>query len=285
MFERQNVIYALSITIFILALIYKWFAVDDRYAVFLYNHMRAQPFDEVTVGRYWMSGFVASAIVMLLYIAANVWLARVVKNYRAPAWWRVWLWCAAPVAIGVWFITTTQNAPTMPPAIAAAIAFATLVGLALALMPGALAAHRPRELMWSAIDGLALVPILFLLRAIELPSRGLSINIVVVYVLEIGSIISSVVWLVATNFFRARRKIPSPSMTQILVAGLCWSYLGLPLAHYLLATPANFKYITTASNFFAYDPGIQIATWLIVIIVAVVTTNLRQRGLSFRGEK
>ncbi len=285
MFERQNVIHALPITAFILALIYKWFAVDDRYAIFLYNHMNAQPFDEVTVGRYWMTGFIAGAIVMLLYIAANFLCARVVKNYRAPEWWRVWLWCAAPVAVGVWFITTTQNSPTMPPAIAAAIVLTTWVGLALALMPGALAAHRPRELKWSAIDGLALVPILLLLHAIELPSRGLSISIVTVYMLEIGSIIGGIVWLAATGLFRAMRKIPSPGITQIFIAGLCWSYLVLPLVHHIFSTPSNFKYITTSYNFFAYDPGIQSVTWLVVIAFTVVTIHLRQRFIIFRGEK
>jgi len=65
--------HAVTITLFIFALFYKWFAVDDRYAVFLYNHLNATPFDEVTSSRYWMSGLVVSGAVMVLYIAAN-WL-------------------------------------------------------------------------------------------------------------------------------------------------------------------------------------------------------------------
>lgn len=284
MFERQNVIHAFPIATFILALIYKWFAVDDRYAIFLYNHMRAQPFDEVTVGRYWMSGFVASAIVMLLYIATNFLLARIVKNYRAPEWWRVWLWCAAPVAIGVWLITTTQNSPTMPPAIAAAIAFTTLIGLALALMPGALAAHRPRELMWSAIDGLALVPILLLLRAVELTGGRNTIGGVNVYFIEIGIIIVGIGWLAATNIFRAWRRKHSPTAIQVFIVGLCWSYLVLPLVHYIFSTPPNFKYITASQNFFASALEIQIVSWLVAIALAVIATSVRQRVFNFRGE-
>ena len=268
--------HVLPITAFILALIYKWFALDDRYAIFLYGHMQATPFDEVTIGRYWMSGLVASAIVMLLYIAANFSLARVEKNYRAPEWWRVWLWCAAPLAIGIVLITTTQNSPTMPLSIAVAIALATLIGLALALMPGALAAHRPRELMWSAIDGLALVPILLLLRAIELPSRGLSVSIVTVYLFEIGSIMGGGMWLASTNFFRAMRQIPSQGTAQILIAGLCWSYLVLPLAHHIFATPPDFKYITTSYNFFAYDFTLQVLSFGVAGVLALGATQLRR---------
>lgn len=50
----KPILHALPITAFILTLIYKWFALDDRYAIFLYDHMQAQPFDDVTIGRYWM---------------------------------------------------------------------------------------------------------------------------------------------------------------------------------------------------------------------------------------
>jgi len=276
--------YAAPITLFILALIYKWFAVDDRYAIFLYNHMQAQPFDKVTVGRYWMTGLVASAIVMLLYIAANFLFARVVKNYRAPDWRRVWVWCAAPLTLGIVIITMTQNAPTMPLSIALAIVLATLIGLALALMPGALAAHRLRELIWSAIDGLGLVPILLFLRAIELPSRGLTINFATANAFAIGSIIIGVVWLASTNTFRVMRRIASPSTSQVFVAGLGWSYLVLPLVHHIFATPPDFKYITTAYNFFAYEPMLQAVTFVTAAILAIAATNLRERIFHQRGE-
>jgi hypothetical protein len=83
--------HAVTITLFILALFYKWFAVDNRYVVFLYNHLNATPFDEITSSRYWMSGLVVSGAVMVLYIAANWLLGRIVANYRAPAWQCVWL--------------------------------------------------------------------------------------------------------------------------------------------------------------------------------------------------
>lgn len=269
--------HAVPITLFILALFYKWFALDDRYAIFLYGHMNATPFDEVTIGRYWMSGLVASAVVILLYITANFLLARIVKGYRVPEWWRVWLWCALPLAIGIVVITTTQNSPTMPLAIAVACAIAALIGLALALMPGELAAHRPCELLWVTVDGLGLVPPLLLMRAIELPSRGLAVSVLTAYAFEIGSIMAGVFWLVATNVFRAWRREPSPSARAVFIAGLCWSYLVLPLAHHIFFTPADFKYITTSYNFFAYDTVLQAATFIVAALLAVGATKLRDQ--------
>ncbi len=67
---------AALIDLFVLGLFYYWFAVADRCAVLLYGHIAAgirgaQPFDEMTRGRYWMAGLVAAGAVTVLYTAAN----------------------------------------------------------------------------------------------------------------------------------------------------------------------------------------------------------------------
>jgi hypothetical protein len=85
----------------------------------------------------------------------------------------------------------------------------------------------------------------------------------------IASIAGGIVWLGALSIVRAWRHKSPPSAGAILCAGLCWSYLVLPLAHYIFATPANIKYITTSSNFFAYAPEIQMATWVVAGILAI----------------
>ena len=274
--------HAVTITLFILAFFYKWFAVDDRYAVFLYNHLNATPFDEVTSSRYWMSGLVVSGVVMVLYIAANWLLGRIVANYRAPAWQRVWLWCALPVAIGIAIITTTANSPTLPPALAVACAVATLVGLALALMPGVFAAQQPYELIWLALDGAGLVPTLLLLRAIELPGKGLGVSTSLAYFVAIGSVVGGVVWLGVMSILRVWRRKPSPRAVEIFVAGLCWSYLLMPLAHHLFATPAAYRYITASANFFASNLWLQALSFLIAAGLAVGTTKLRNSHLTIQ---
>lgn len=278
----MTLLHATPITVFILALFYYWFGIADRYAIFLYHHPihgPSGPFDEVTVGRYWMSGLVASGIVMVLYVAANLVLARLWRDYRAPAWWRVWLGCALPLGIGIPLITMNVNSPTMPAAIALAIVIVMLGGLALALMPGALAAHQPRKLGWIALYGLGLVPPLLLIRAIELPSRRITLSVFPAKAFEIGSIIVAVLWLGAMGIALARFRQPAPSAHAILLAGMGWSYLFLPLMHHLFSTPAQYRYITTTSNFFAFDLGLQLLTFLIVAGLAIGAARLSQGKL------
>ena len=47
--------HAVAIAAVVGALIVYWFGVADRYAVFLYDHLGAGPFDGVTTSRYWMA--------------------------------------------------------------------------------------------------------------------------------------------------------------------------------------------------------------------------------------
>ena len=269
--------HAAPITLFILALFYKWFALDDRYAVFLYGHLNATPFDEITTSRYAMAGLVACGAVMLLYIAANFSLVLIVRGYRVPACSRVWLLCALPLAIGIVLITTTQNAPTLPLNLALGCAIAALAGLMFALIPGAVAAQNPRELAWLAFDGFGLMPMLIIVRAIEMADKGLFVGAPVLYAVAAGSIVGGAVWLIGMGLGRAWRRVGMPSARAILVAGICWSYLALPLAHYLFATPANFKYITASANFFATNVGLQTGIFLVALFLAIGATCLRTR--------
>ena len=53
----------------------------------------------------------------------------------------------------------------------------------------------------------------------------------------------------------------------------------LPLMHHLLATPPGWHYISTASNFFAFNPLLQLAVFAVAVGTAVVVTRLRVRYL------
>ena len=117
---RSALLHALPVLAVMLALCAYWFAVADRYIVFLYYHDMGplvpdtSPFSVVTASRYWMSSLVASGAVMVLYTTASWLLGRFSKSYRAPAWWRVWAFCVPALLIGVPAITMTANAPTLP---------------------------------------------------------------------------------------------------------------------------------------------------------------------------
>lgn len=278
---RTTLVFSGTISLFILGLFYYWFGVADRYAVFLYEHLGATPFDEVTSSRYWMSGLVACGMVMTLYTGANWLIGRIAalrrRPYRAPAWWHVWGCSLPPLAIGIPAITMTVNSPTLPPSLAAACVLATLVGLALALPPGGMAATRPVDLIWLALDGLGLVPALLLLRTLELPGRGL-IALPTALVVSVGGTIAGAIWLLIVARLRTwRRRTSPPGALGFYIAGLALSYLLMPLVHHLVATPRGFRYITTASNFFAYSLPLQVAALLVAGALASLATRICRR--------
>jgi hypothetical protein len=226
--------------------------------------------------------------VMVAYTIANWLLGRIASRrglaHSPPVWWRVWALCAPALLIGIALITMTANRPTLPLANATACVVATLVGLALALMPGSLAAQRPRDLGWLALDGAGLMPALLLLRAIELPGRGL-VSTPVAFLAAVGGTLAGAIWLGAVTGLRVLRHRSPPGAGALFVSGLCLSYLLMPLAHHLLATPRGYRYISTASNFFAFDASIQLMAFAVAAALALGITRLRQglRGLGPRS--
>ena len=264
-----------------LGLYYYWFAVADRSAVFLYGHLGATPFDGVTSSRYWVAGLVAAALALVPYNGA-IWLvARLAAargvSYRPPDPWRVWAVAAPPVGVGVVLIVATTGSPLLPLPNALGSAAAALVGLALGLLPAPMAARRPTDLVWLAADGLALVPTLLLLRAIELPGRGLAVTPTTAGIVAVGSVALGAVWLLVLGAPRRWRRREIPPALDILLAGLAISYLGMPLAHHLLFTPADYRYVSTAANFFAASSVLQACAFGVAGLLAIGATALRWR--------
>jgi len=320
-------VHGVAVAAVVLGLFYRWFAVADRYVIFLYEHLGATPFDRVTRGRYWMAGLVAAGMVMVGYGLVNWAVGRVTglsrsaivstghstrlpdhgsparsrdpaqeggcgnrvqgpiravlklpslqnRPYVPPAWWRVWVVAAPAVLIGIPLITMRVNEPTLPPGDAAACVGATLVGLAFALMPGAAAAERPVDLVWTALHGAGLMPALLLVRALELPGQGL-ISPAVAWGVAVGGTLSGGAWLMLVAGMEAWRGRSSPSAGAILVSGLCVSYLLMPVVHHLLATPPGYRYITTSSNFFADHVGLQALALLVAGLLALGVPRLQ----------
>ena len=89
---QTELLFAVPIVAFVIYLFHTWFAVLDRYFIFLYFHnmgpeFDTTPFGRVTAGRYRMSGLVASGAVMVSYITVNFMLGRVIKKFRAPGFY------------------------------------------------------------------------------------------------------------------------------------------------------------------------------------------------------
>jgi hypothetical protein len=274
-------VHALIISLFILTRFYGWFAIADRFAIFLYNHLGATPFDQVTRSRYWMAGLVAAGEVMIVYVLSN-WIAGQIastrgREYHPPLWWMVWILGAPWVFIGILIVTMTANSPTLPLPNALASAAAALSGMAFALMTGAWAARQPGELIWLACDGAGLMPVLLLFRVIEFPSRQLSLPFALdmAYPFAIGTVAAGITWLVIMTGLRFWRRRSAPNTIVLLGAGLALSYLLMPVVHHWLATPPDWRYISTSSNFFALSPLVQAATFLVTAAMASGITCLR----------
>jgi protein-S-isoprenylcysteine O-methyltransferase Ste14 len=278
---RQELLFAAPIVAFVMVLFYIWFAVLDRYFVFLYYHQMGSGFDTapfgwVTAGRYWMSGLVASGAVMVLYAAVVFVLGRAIRTYRAPAWWRLWIVCAIPLSGAIPAIVMTVNDPVMPPANAVQITVATLAGLALAVMPGQVAARRPVACVLWTVDGFALASLLLSLILFERYPRWLARGSTGFIYLQLGLIVAGIALLLAmTVFYRWWRRTEIPSATACFIAGLDVAYLLLPLCHHLFGSGDTFVYISDAGNSFARSVPLQIGVWLAVALIAVGITRLR----------
>jgi uncharacterized membrane protein YuzA (DUF378 family) len=267
---RIAIAHSIWICAIVLALFYIWFAVANRYSIFLYTHLGAEPFDAVTSSRYWMAGFVSSGIILVTYTGLN-WILGRLNAWRrcfvqTPKWLQIWLICALPLVAGILTITMTQNWPTLPFSLALAAVGATLAGLALALPAGDTAAHQPAELIWLALYGLVLTPVLLAWRAIELPDRGL-INQTTALAVSLMSLAASLVGVVILDLLRRRLGKDRLRPIAILVAGLSFNYLLLPLLHHFFFTPTDHRYITTAGNFFAFSLLVQLTIWSLAAAV------------------
>lgn len=276
----------------ILGLFYYWFAVANRYVIFLYTHLGAGPFDKSTSSRYWMASLVAAGVVLSVYAFVGwcrVRLADVFyQTYHLPPWQHVWLLSALPVAIGVWLITTRCNYPTLPWRLAAQCIVVAWVGIALALWLAELIVHQTSQAFWVILHGGGLVPIMLLLRAVELPSRGWAAS-ASAYLLATAGLAVGILWVGGAACLRAARREPPLNARSIFCAGLVLSYVVLPLVHYLLLTPPDARYITTAGNFFANTPTAQLACWGMSALVALLVTKRfgqkRRKSITTNGRQ
>ncbi|MBN1877293.1 MAG: hypothetical protein JXA33_23925 [Anaerolineae bacterium] len=279
--------YAILACAIILSLMYFWFAVADRYTVFLYYHDMGpyypdtSPFSRVTISRYWMTGLVASGAVMVLTTGLTWLLGRLMKGYHVPTWWRVWIVATLLLMIGIPWITMTVNWPTLPLRHAAQVTMVTILGLAFALLPLQLAAERPRYLIGLSLDGSALT--LFLLYAVkaELVPRWLSDGRMEWIRMCAAVCLSGAVGLLLLTGLRTWRRLPVPSIQETIVASFCIAYLLMPLAHYIIGTNGYF-YLSDSDNFFAQSWLLQLAVWLIAGILVSGVPHLWQHLLIWR---
>ena len=274
-------VFALLISILVLAAFTYWFVIADRYIVFLYYHDMGplvpdtSPFSRVTGSRYWMASLVASGAVLVLFGCVNWLLARFKRDYQPPYWLYVWLLCAVLLLPGILLITKTANQPTLPFSLALITACVALCGLALAIYAAGLVANRPVDMLWLAADGLGMALILILLANLTLIPGWLRDGAawrLWLLALLMGFIL---LWLVLVTVLRFWRHTAMPPAAAVFLAGVVIAYLLLPLIHYLFATDGYF-YISNSDNFFARTLPLQLLTWLLGFLLAWFITWVRK---------
>lgn len=279
---RRYVLHALPVTLGVMGLMLYWFAYANRAVVFLYDHDMGpifpdtSAFSAVTRSRYWMTGLVASGIVLLVYTPIVGMLGRWRRNYRPPAWQHVWLGCAVPLAIGIPLITMTANMPVLPAVDALRTTAFTLVGLAFALAAGELAATAPGRFLWLAIAGLGVAALAFSFTLIKqsfaLAQRGNSYGIL----LLVAGAVLGVMILAAATFVQRRQRLTPETLTALLAAGVCWAYLFFPAVHHLFFTD-GWLYITAMDNFFPRSWPVFGMGWVVTGLIAGLVTRPRRK--------
>lgn len=271
--------YATAVILLVLGLYYYWFAVADRYVIFLYGHLEATPFDDVTRSRYWMAGLVAAGMVMVAALVVHGVVRMVVTRrggtYTLPDWRHVWLMCAIPVAVGILLITMLANVPTLPLSLALMSVAAAWVGLALALMAVQKFVQGAREFLWLAWISVGVVPALVLTRALELPAQGI-IDMQVALIVTTVTIVLGLVWATLWLLLYQRRQKRTFAWWQLYVAVCVWSYAFLPLLHYWVFAPPAYRYISTSTNFFADSIWVQLLSFAIVGGILICATMLAE---------
>ena len=279
----QPALHGVPVASVVLALYVRWFAVADRYIVFLYYHDMGprvpdtSPFSRVTSSRYWMAGLVGAGAALAFYSAASWAAERLVAGYVVPSWWRVWLLAGITLLIGIPVITMTFGEPVLPLLEAVQTTVAAIAGTAIACASGELAARRPRESVGLALDGLGIMVVLLGGSLIYYPLKrvGLSHDDAL-RLLPFAGLLAATVWLAVVTLVRGWLRTPPSSGRALLTSGLAYAYLLMPLLHHIAFTDGYF-YITNSDNFFYPPWWRQLGAWLMAIGLAVGARNVRER--------
>ncbi len=281
-FSLNEIAQAVSISVLITSVYYYWFAVADRNYLFLYGNFGWGPFHSMTAGRYWMTGLVLSAFITLLYTLFNLLLRLIFllqkKNYSLPSWKHVWLISQPAIAAGIPLIIMNVNYPVMPFSITLMCITAASAGLGLGLYTSEMFIRDAKKFFIVSLDSLALVPPLILIPALGLPAKGI-LTMTPAIALSSGSVIFSCLWLIVITFVYKRKGITTGRRYEILLSGCFYTYLVLPMLHYLFATPPGRPYITTSDNFFPDSFYLKILTWAVVFLIVFFISKFRAKIL------
>ena len=219
-----------------------------------------------------MTGLVLSGFLTILYLIAQLILRFIIKSEKIS--WKIIIeFSMTPLIIGVVLIIMTLGEPKLTFPIAISSAMALIIGITIGFSVVDDLIKDYNSTFIYLIFGIGLVPFLVLFRALELPGKGILTMNISVLVVAI-SIASGISWLLI--FYRIFKK-NRPELTNVIKGTLAIGYIGLPLLHYLVATPKGIPYITSSDNFFADNMILRITNWIILILMIFLVDKLTKR--------
>lgn len=272
MFKKGEILISILVTVISLGIYFYLFGCADRKIVFLYEHLGLTPFDRMTRGRYWMTGLVLSGFMTILYLITRLILRFTIKPEKI-SWEKIVKFSLIPLIIGVVLIIMTLGEPKLTFLIAISSVLALIIGISIgfSVIDDLIKDYRPTIIY--LIFGLGLVPFLLLFRALELPEKGILAMNTSILVIVI-SIVGGFFWLlISYRIFKHNR----PRLTNVIKGTLAIGYIGLPLLHYLIATPKGIPYITASENFFAENMILRITNWILLILIVFSVDKLSKR--------
>jgi hypothetical protein len=265
----------ISMVFILLSILAYWylFAIADRKAVFLYEHLGSEPFDQMTVGRYWMAGLILSGCLAMIYFFAKLLMRLIYKELQLNKL-KILIFSSCILFPATCVIMMNGKHPVMPLDIALSSAIALIIGLALGLNYVDLLFKKTKTTLITTIYAAGIVPILILFRVIELPAKGI-LNEKTALLIFLSVLISGFLWLSLANRFTRKFRI---HMKDTLTAGFFAAYVVLPMIHYLIATPKGYPYISSSDNFFPDSYLLRIVNWISVTAIVILADKLRKRS-------
>lgn len=277
-------VHSAFISALILGVYFLWFIFLDRRYIFLYGHRHSTPFDFGTASRYWMTALVTGGIVLIAYTIVNLIIKKFRHNYQLPDWKAVWKYSCLILTLPILIFLLFIGKPIIPILLSLWILSALLSALALALYASNFIVNNFRKSIWAFFDGLALMPILQLLPlSIEYGLRKSNPSILVIA--PVVLILVGLFWFWIMTFFYKRFKQSYTSSINIYLSGLTFSYLLLPLLHYLGSRPGYIRYVSDSANFFAKGVWLQAATFLVAAAVVWLVGKWRKNNADFNPVK
>lgn len=252
-----------------MALMYYYaFAVADRNTFFLYGHLGFKPLDDITVGRYWMTGFVFSGFVsvpaLIMFLAFRMISHRTGSLNIVLSPYRILFFSYVPLVPVLFLIIMFAGTRVLPSLIFLYVLISVFAGLFLVIITASHLVLSPDFFLYELIIASGLVPFILLSRAVELPSKGI-MSSSDAWLIAALSLWFSFLWL-WVFYFAFRKKKLNPF--YITVISFFAAYVMLPVLHFMSRVPSGMPYITASSNFFA--DNMLLRTFVLILAVSIV---------------